>query len=145
MGFIVLLRSSSATTNIHIHSQVDCFRICAYPTFASLTQPGEGYLKQDELNDKDDVKPQNDYTSLEKLELALAMAESLAVLHSYEGGLIVHDDVQLCQWLRTRDDRLVLGDFNRAEIMDWNEEKGEYCMYNNGYAYGNVSLFGNLE
>jgi len=105
-----------------------------------LTQPGEGYMKQEELKDKDDVKPQNDYTSLEKLELALAMAESLAVLHSYEGGLIVHDDVQLCQWLRTRDDRLVLGDFNRAEIMDWNEEKGEYCMYNNGYAYGNVSL-----
>lgn len=99
--------------------------------------PGEGYMKQEELNDKDDVKPQNDYTTLEKLELALAMAESLAVLHSYEGGLIVHDDVQLCQWLRTRDDRLVLGDFNRAEIMDWNEEKGEYCMYNNGYAYGN--------
>ena len=67
------------------------------------------------------------------------MAESLAVLHSYVGGLIVHDDVQLCQWLRTRDGRLVLGDFNRAQIMDWNEEKGEYCLYNNGYAFGNVS------
>jgi hypothetical protein len=37
---------------------------------------------------KMNVKPQNDYTTLEKLELALAMAESLAVLHSYEGGLL---------------------------------------------------------
>ena len=102
------------------------------------TQPGDGYTKQEDLNDKDDVRPQNDYTPIEKLEFGLAMAESLAVLHGYVGGLIVHDDVQLCQWLRTRDGRLVLGDFNRAQIMDWNEEKGEYCMYNNGYAFGNV-------
>lgn len=96
-------------------------------------------MKQEDLDDSDDVRPQNDYTPLEKLEFGLAMAESLAVLHSYVGGLIVHDDVQLCQWLRTRDGRLVLGDFNRAQIMDWNEKKGEYCLYNNGYAFGNVS------
>ncbi|KAI2488633.1 protein kinase [Fragilaria crotonensis] len=96
-----------------------------------------GYMKQEDLDDSDDVRPQNDYTPLEKLEFGLAMAESLAVLHSYVGGLIVHDDVQLCQWLRTRDGRLVLGDFNRAQIMDWNEKKGEYCLYNNGYAFGN--------
>ena len=102
------------------------------------TQAGDGYMKQNDLDDKDDVNPQNDYTPIEKLEFGLEMAESLAVLHGYVGGLIVHDDVQLCQWLRTRDGRLVLGDFNRAQIMDWNEEKGEYCMYNNGYAYGNV-------
>lgn len=37
----------------------------------------------------------------------------------------VHDDVQLCQWLRTRDGKLKLGDFNRAEVMDFDREKGE--------------------
>jgi len=104
-----------------------------------MQQPGDGYIKQEQLNDKYDVQPQNAFTPIEKLELALSMAESLAVLQGYEGGLIVHDDVQLCQWLRTRDGKLVLGDFNRAEIMDWNEEKGEYCKYNNGLGYGNVS------
>lgn len=68
------------------------------------------------------------------------MAETLAVLHGFEGGIIVHDDVQLCQWLRTREGRLVLGDFNRCEIREWNDEKGEYCKHNNGFAYGNVSM-----
>jgi len=97
----------------------------------------QGYMKQEELLDQYDVNPQNDYTVIEKLEVALAMAESLAVLHGFKDGIIVHDDVQLCQWLRTRDNRLVLGDFNRAEVMDWNDEKQEYCMYNNGFAYGN--------
>ena len=51
----------------------------------------------------------------------------------------VHDDVQLCQWLRTRDGKLKLGDFNRAEVMDFDRGLGEYCMYNNGKGYGNVS------
>ena len=99
-------------------------------------------MKQADLNDKYDVQPQNDFTPLEKLQLGLGMAESIAVLHGYEGGLIVHDDVQLCQWLRSRDGKLVLGDFNRAQIMEFNEAKGEYCKYNNGYSYGNVSAYG---
>ncbi len=51
----------------------------------------------------------------------------------------VHDDVQLCQWLRTRDGRLKLGDFNRAEIMDYDENKKKYCRYENGGVFGTVS------
>eukprot|EP00521_Asterionellopsis_glacialis_P014410 CAMPEP_0195305116 /NCGR_PEP_ID=MMETSP0707-20130614/35702_1 /TAXON_ID=33640 /ORGANISM="Asterionellopsis glacialis, Strain CCMP134" /LENGTH=420 /DNA_ID=CAMNT_0040369143 /DNA_START=307 /DNA_END=1569 /DNA_ORIENTATION=- len=99
--------------------------------------PGSGYIAQENLHDSKDVDPKNEYTPMEKLEMALAMAESLADLHGYEGGVIVHDDVQLCQWLRTRDDKLVLGDFNRAEVMEWNEHKQEYCRYQNGEGYGN--------
>lgn len=97
-----------------------------------------GYIKQADLEDQEAVRPQNDYTTEQKLEMALSMARSLAVLHGFADGVIVHDDVQLCQWLRTKDDRLVLGDFNRAEIMSWNKTSGKYCKYNNGYAYGNV-------
>jgi hypothetical protein len=102
-------------------------------------KPGDGYMKQEDLNDKDDVRPRNNYSPLQKLKFALEMAESLAILHGYEGGRIVHDDVQLCQWLRNRQGKLILGDFNRAQILDWNEENEEYCSYNNGYAFGNVS------
>ena len=101
--------------------------------------PGDGYAKQKDLNDKEDVKPRNIFTPTEKLEMALEMAESIADLHGYKGGVIVHDDIQLVQWMRTSQDQLVLGDFNRAEIMNWNEKKGEYCTYENGGAYGNVS------
>jgi hypothetical protein len=60
---------------------------------------------------------------------------TLFVLHDS-----VHDDVQLCQWLRLSDGRLKLGDFNRAEIMGFDPETQEYCKYNNGACFGNVSM-----
>ena len=50
--------------------------------------PGTGYIKHDRLHDADEVKPRNDYTAEEKLELALAMAESLADLHGFEDGVM---------------------------------------------------------
>jgi hypothetical protein len=46
-------------------------------------------------------------------------------------------DIQLCQWLQTKDGKLKLGDFNRAEIPLFDLQKQEYCTYNNGHAYGN--------
>jgi serine/threonine protein kinase len=74
----------------------------------------------------------------ERLQMALEMAESLAVLHGYEGGTISHSDVQLSQWLRSGDDRLVLGDFHSSKIMDWNQEERQYCAYSTGTVFGNV-------
>ena len=65
------------------------------------------------------------------------MAESIADLHGFKDGIIVHDDIQLCQWLRTKDGTLKLGDFNRAEVMLWDEKEQKYCTYNNGKGYGN--------
>ena len=38
-----------------------------------------------------------------KLEWALQMAESVALLHNHWRGVIVHDDVQPFQWLITDD------------------------------------------
>lgn len=51
----------------------------------------------------------------------------------------VHDDIQLCQWLKTKDGRLKFGDFNRAEAMEWDGKEEEYCKYYNGGCWGNVS------
>ena len=65
------------------------------------------------------------------------MAESLADLHGFEDGVIVHDDVQMCQWLRRPDGHLVLGDFNRATIMQYDLQRNEYCKFNNGKGFGN--------
>jgi hypothetical protein len=50
--------------------------------------PGEGYIEQDRLHDIDEVKPQNDFTVSEKLEMALEMAKSLADLHGFEDGVM---------------------------------------------------------
>ena len=82
-------------------------------------------MKQADLNDKYDVQPQNDFTPLEKLQLGLGMAESIAVLYGYEGGVFVHDDVKVCQWLRSRDGKRVLGDFNGAHILELNGVQGD--------------------
>mmetsp|Transcript_9348 Transcript_9348/g.21083 ORF Transcript_9348/g.21083 Transcript_9348/m.21083 type:complete len:691 (+) Transcript_9348:93-2165(+) len=99
----------------------------------------EGYETNDviEKRNKKGVLPFNNFTPTEKLGFALEMAESLADLHGFEDGVIVHDDVQLCQWLHTPDGRLKLGDFNRATFMQWDTVKGEYCKFNNGPAFAN--------
>jgi len=102
--------------------------------------PGGGWMKHEDLKDSDDVDIQNNFTVPEKLYLALEMAESIAVLHGFKDGVIVHDDIQLCQWLRNDSGKLKLGDFNRARVLGWNEKKQEYCSYDNGRGYGNVSL-----
>ena len=101
--------------------------------------PGEGVAKQADLDKEDDLKPKNDFTVEEKLEIALTMAESIADLHGFKDGLIIHDDIQICQWLRRRSDgKIVLGDFNRATIPKWNEGRQEYCKFTNGYGFGEV-------
>lgn len=75
------------------------------------------------------AKSRNKLTNTDKLRLALEMAESVAELHGYKNGVIVHDDLHAEQWLRAKDGKLKLGDFNRAKIVDWNEEEQEYCKF----------------
>jgi hypothetical protein len=48
-----------------------------------------------------DVHPMNNLTAVEKLDMALVMAESLADIHGYKGGVIAHGDVHPDQWLRS--------------------------------------------
>ena len=126
---------------------MDLYGHCGFSTmvevvpieFEEVVVPGEGYESHDkvEKRNKNGVQPFNNFTATEKLTFALEMAESLADIHGFEGGVIVHDDVQLCQWLHTPDGKLKLGDFNRATIMQWDMVKGEYCKFNNGPAFAN--------
>jgi hypothetical protein len=100
--------------------------------------PGSGYVNPGLGADQPaDLSPQSDFTPSEKFRMALAMAESIAALHGYHDGVIVHDDIQLRQWLQTKDGILKLGDFNRAYVLDWNDSTQAYCSYNNGQAFGN--------
>jgi serine/threonine protein kinase len=66
---------------------------------------------------------------------------TVAALHNFPGGVIVHDDIQLCQYLWTEEDGIgvKLNDFNRAEIMLWDEQAQKYCKYKNGRGHGDVS------
>lgn len=107
--------------------------------FEEVAVPGEGYQSIEEVEErnKDGIRPYNNFTSDQKLGFALEMAESLADLHGFKDGVIVHDDVQMCQWLRKPDGTMKLGDFNRATIMQYDVENEQYCKFNNGNAFGN--------
>ncbi len=74
-----------------------------------------------------------------KMEIYIVFSLSIADIQGFEKGVIVHDDVQLRQWLRTSDGRLVLGDFNRAKILRWNDEDKDYCKFRTGTVFGDVS------
>jgi serine/threonine protein kinase len=89
--------------------------------------PGDGSAKQADLDKLDDVYPQNNLTATQKLEMSLEMAEGLADIHGFEGGVIMHGDIHLEQFLWSKNGRLVLNDFNNAEILDWDEENQRYC------------------
>jgi serine/threonine protein kinase len=65
------------------------------------------------------------------------MAEAIADLHGFKDGVIVHGDIQLCQYLINRDGQLKLNDFNRAEVMLWDTKKQDYCRFRSGLVYGN--------
>lgn len=97
----------------------------------------EGRIEQP-LDDKDKLDIRNNLTGTQKLEHALDMAEAVLLLHGFPDGVIVHDDIQLSQFLLSSNGTLKLNDFNRAEIMLWNEKDQEYCRYKNGKGHGDV-------
>ena len=105
---------------------------------------GKGYATAEQivaweaLSEKPgDVVPRNNFTVTEKLDIALAMAESIADLHGFKDGVIVHGDIQLCQFLRNHKKQQKLNDFNRAEPMLYDPVNGRYCRYRNGGGFGN--------
>ena len=86
-----------------------------------------GTAAQTELDALDDVYPRNNLTVSEKLQLAIDMAESLADLHGFVGGPIIHSDTHIEQWLIAPDKTIKLNDFNFAFEPQWDAEKGAYC------------------
>ena len=131
------LTKSPRIINIYGHCSSSTMVEVVPIEFQEVAIYGEGFEAPEviEERNRDGVRPFNNFTSTEKLRFALDMAESLADIHGFEEGVIVHDDVQMCQWLRTPDGRLKLGDFNRATIMSWDLLGGEYCKFNNGEAF----------
>lgn len=66
----------------------------------------------------------------QKLNLAFNIAEAVSDLHGHTTGTIVHQDILPPQFMWNKDRTMVkLNDFNRAEIMLFNDHTGEYCSY----------------
>jgi hypothetical protein len=98
----------------------------------SILAHDRGRMKQEDLDQLQqetggDVHPLNNQMIGEKLNLALTMAESLADLHGFVGGAIVHGDVHPDQWLRTSSGQMKLNDFNNGMILEYNVHNHSYC------------------
>jgi hypothetical protein len=81
-------------------------------------------------NKTGDVFPMNNFTAEQKLDIAIALAESIALLHGFPLGVIAHDDISLDQWmLSSHDRRVILNDFNNCHPLEWNAQKQKYCRF----------------
>eukprot|EP00977_Amphora_coffeiformis_P000909 scaffold190_cov171-Amphora_coffeaeformis.AAC.34 len=103
---------------------------------ASIPEYRRHRCNQADIEGHREIVKMNDLNAATKLEWALQMAESVALLHNHPHGVIVHDDVQLFQWLIADDGHIKMNDFNRAEFMVYDEEHKEYCQYKNGVGPG---------
>lgn len=128
---------SSRVIDIYGFCGLSVINEAASKDLESIAVPGDG-RPSEPLDDKLKLDVRNDLTGTEKLEFSLQMFESVSLLHAYPGGVMVHDDIQLTQFLLV-DGRLKLNDFNRAEIMLFNEKDQEYCRYRNDPGHGDVS------
>ena len=149
----VVMEKLSASPNI-----LDMYSYCgtsvlleAAEDVDSKMMSGSGYASKKELARLDDVYPANDFTALEKLQIALEMAESLADIHGYKGGEIVHQDINPEQWLVARDGSVKLNDFNIAEISLWDDAAQKFCtrkgVYGgivSPYEFFNAQIFSSL-
>jgi serine/threonine protein kinase len=128
----------------------DIYGFCGYTVMSEffphgdmldILVDGEGFSEPEDMNDKEDVNPQNNLTPIEKVQVSLNMAEAIADLHNYSGGVIVHGDIDPKQFLYNADKSLIkLNDFNRAEWTLWDDEKQDYCRYPSGGGNGNVRI-----
>jgi hypothetical protein len=122
MDAIVSERLSSSPLIVDIYGFCGLSMMSEYLSMGDLMKhatPGGERSHSVELNDTEDVDTKNYFSATDKLTLSLEMAEAITVLHSYQGGVIVHDDIQLSQFLASKEGLLKLNDFNRAEIMLW--------------------------
>ncbi|KAG7364549.1 protein kinase domain containing protein [Nitzschia inconspicua] len=101
----------------------------------NIAIPGEGIPDPD--HDTKPLKSYNELTGTQKLIISLQMAEAVADLHGFPGGVIVHQDIQLSQFLfNNAANKIILNDFNRAEFMLWDDEHQQYCKYTEGKGHG---------
>mmetsp|Transcript_33587 Transcript_33587/g.38258 ORF Transcript_33587/g.38258 Transcript_33587/m.38258 type:complete len:486 (+) Transcript_33587:68-1525(+) len=129
------LTSHPRIVDIYGHCGHSIFSEFMYEEIESLVVPGTG-TKEDLDDEIKDLQPQNNLSAKEKLQMALDMAEAIAALHDFPDGRMVHNDIQLGQFLLTKGKFVKLNDFNRAEIMLWDQNRHQYCKYCEGEGSG---------
>ncbi len=120
----------------HSPRTFDIYGYCGLSLVSEFFYHGD--IEDRAMPDDGHPAPDTVMTPEQKLVLALEMAEGLAQLHGYAHGMILHSDVQMGQFLLNRDKTMLkLNDFNRAEILLWDESHNAYCQHRNGKGHGN--------
>lgn len=144
MEVLAMIQTSSSNRTM------DLYAYCATSVLVEPGEPFERYIspyeekefsrnklrRMHDKNQKDsDVIPMNQYTSNERLEIALAMAESIAELHGNREGVIINHDLGFDQFLISKKDGLIkMSDLNKARNIYWNPNNNQYCkMYSAQY------------
>ena len=113
----------------------DIYSFCA---LSSIIEYAPGNIEKlvlptgGEKEDDDDPTPVNTIKPQRKLEMALELAKGIATMHGHSDGVIANVDVQIGQFCRGRDGLIKVLDFNRAEVLLYDEEQEEYCRFENG-------------
>jgi len=134
------LTASPRIVDVYGHCAVSVLTEFLPKELDGIAAPFESRRRQTRIverqKEENDIKPINNLSIQEKLVISIQMAEAIADLHGFKDGVIVHDDIQLPQFLFSKEGKIKLNDFNRGEAMLFNEEKGEYCRYRNGAGGG---------
>lgn len=123
--------------NLQPHPRfVDMYGWCALSMFSEHMKNGDlvkyATPKFDRCDHFDVSKNYSELTVSTKLRWSLQMAEAIAVLHNNAGGVFVHNDIWLAQFLVSDDGHNIkINDYNLGKIMHFDQEKGEYCKYQN--------------
>ena len=130
------MRKDSNVMNLLSSSSriADIYSFCA---LSSVIEFAPGFIEQKVMptggeTDGDDPVPINSLEPMEKLEMALELSKVIATMHGHSGGVIANVDVQLGQFSRGSDGLIKMVDFNRAEILLFDEDYGQYCRFENG-------------
>jgi hypothetical protein len=121
------LTASSRVLNIYGYCGTSVSIEAMASDLHTTTIIGDGFASQKKLDKLDGVHPLNNFTASEKLQISLDMVESLADIHGFEGGPIIHADTNIDQWLIAPDGRLKVNDFNNAREPMWNKNDKKYC------------------
>jgi len=132
MEALTMLRGSSSNLIMDIYGYCGATMLVepGTPIEEEIVPQGWVWVKQRGL-DKiqiDDVKPLNNYTAEQKLDLAIRMAEGLALLHGDPYGVMISHDLGFDQWLRSQKDGLVkMNDMNKVRALQWDPDSNGYC------------------
>lgn len=118
------LTASNRITDIYGYCGTSVLTELLEDTVVSDLLGGAAAAQQQQRPSLDASVCQNQLSLPQKLDMAIQFTESLAELHGFLGGVMMHGDFHSPQWLRSGSD-IKLNDFNKGHIFRWNGT--DYC------------------